>query len=260
MAVFTAMDGTLLDGRSFEPGVALGLVQRLHEMEIPVVPVTVMTLDEIAPIAAELGMRHAMIIEAGGAIARWDGAGWQLEPTGPSPETLLDVIREIEERSGANLLVYSALPQSLAAQVSGRSGPMLEASTRRSFSEPFVIESGEIADVVEAAAVIGFSIRQGRRFLHLCRGGDEAFLVSRLREELRCDFAIGAGGSPLDAEFLVRCDEAIVIPDANGTADPDLVARIPARIARHPAPEGWAMAVSEAIQDHTRTPQRQTRS
>ena len=83
-------------------------MRRLNAAGVPVIPVSVMTLDEITPIADDLNLRHAMIIEAGGAIARWNGSAWEIEACGPPAETLLDVVLDIEQRSGANLLIYSA--------------------------------------------------------------------------------------------------------------------------------------------------------
>lgn len=244
--VFTAVDGTLLDSETFEPGPNRAIVQRLHAAGVPVVPVTVMTLDEIEPIAADLGIRQAMVIEAGGAIARWVDGAWQVEACGPPADTLIDVVREIEDRSGADLSVYSVLPHAEAARLSGRSGDMLLRSTRRRFSEPFVIERGEMADVVNAASAIGFTVRRSPRFFYLCRECDEGEAFTRLREELRCEVSIGIGGSPLDAEFLSRADIPIIIPRRDGEPDPELVARVPnARIAPKPAPHGWAAAVQD---------------
>ncbi|HYC89365.1 MAG TPA: HAD hydrolase family protein [Thermoanaerobaculia bacterium] len=248
MVVFTAIDGTLLDARTFEPGRVRAAIARLAEAGIPVVPVTIMTLDEIAPLATELGLGPAMIVEAGGAIARRRGETWEVEPCGPPAETLLDVIRDIEERSGANLLIYSALPESDAARLSGRSGAMLHASTHRCFSEPFVLETGELEAVSRAAAEIGFSVRRGRRFLHLCRECDQGEAFARLREELGCEVAIGVGGAAVDLEFLARTDVAILIPGPAGEVDAELAAQLPhARIASAPAPDGWAAAVDEAL-------------
>jgi len=214
VAVFTAIDAALLPSRI--------VVTRLHSLGIPVIPVSVMTLDEIAPIADDFAFRDAMVIEAGGAIARWAGA-WEVEPCGPAAETLLDVVREIEDRTGARLHV--------------------ETSTCRSFSEPFTIENGDLTSVRRAAAALGFSIRRGRRFLHLCRQCDEGEAFARVRDELQCEIAIGLGGSPIDAEWLSRCDIPVIVPGAGG-ADAELVERVPgARIAPSPSPEGWAAAV-----------------
>ncbi len=250
VAVFTSVDGTLLDARTFDAGESRAAVSRLNAANIPVIPVSVMTLEEVAPIAEELGLRHAMVIEAGGAIARWTGAEWDVEPCGPPAETLLDVVLDIEQRSGANLLIYSALPDREASRLSGRSGEMLHASTHRRFSEPFVIESGDFNAVQRAAASIGFSVRRGRRFLHLCRACDEGEAFLRLRDELQCDLAIAVGGAAVDAEFLTRADVAIIVPGPDGKADPELVASVPnARIAPAPGPAGWSAAVQEAVRD-----------
>jgi mannosyl-3-phosphoglycerate phosphatase len=250
VVVFTSVDGTLLDERTFDAGPAREAVARLHSAGVPVIPVSVMTLDEITPIAADLQMQHAMIVEAGGAIARWSGERWDVEPCGPPAETLLDVVLDIENRSGANLLVYSALPLDEASQLSGRSGEMLRASTHRCFSEPFVIETGDFDRVRKAAAAVGFSVRRGRRFLHLCRSCDEGEAFSRLRDELQCDLAIAVGGASVDAEVLERADIAIIVPGSDGEPDAELLAAVPnARIAPLPGPAGWAAAIDKVWRD-----------
>lgn len=242
------MDGALLDARTFDPGEARAVVRKLTAADIPVVPMTAMTLAELTPIVAGLGLRQPMVIEAGGAIARWKEDGWSIEPCGPPAETFLGVVTEIEDRSGANLLVYSAMEESAAARVSGRTGEMLQASTSRCFSEPFVIESGDLEAITRAAAEIGFCVRRGRCFFHLCRQCDAGEAFTRLRDELRCDVAIAVGGSLVDADFLTRADVAILVPATDGTVDADLMARVPgARIAPAPGPAGWAAAVEDAV-------------
>jgi hypothetical protein len=52
LAIFTAVDGTLLDSRTFEAGENRATIERLLAADIPVIPMSVMTLDELAPIAA----------------------------------------------------------------------------------------------------------------------------------------------------------------------------------------------------------------
>lgn len=247
LAVFTAIDGTLLDSRTFDPGENRDLVRGLVSAGVSVIPVSVLTAGELEPIAAELGLREAMIVEAGGAIARWRETQWEIEACGPPAETLLDVIREIEDRSGARLLVPLSAEE--ATILPDRPGDVPRPPVRHRFSEPFVIESGTLEAVRQAAASIGFSVRPGRRFLHLCRECDEGEAFTRVREELRCETTIAVGGSPVDAEFLSRADVAIVIPGSDGEADAELLAKVPhARVADAPAPEGWRHAVEEAWQ------------
>jgi mannosyl-3-phosphoglycerate phosphatase len=249
VVVFTSVDGTLLDALTFAAGPSRATVQRLQAAGVPIVPVSIMTLDELAPIAAELGLQDAMVIEAGGALARWVDGAWAVEACGPPAETLLDVVLDIEDRTGARLLVYSALPEVEAARVSGRSGAMLDASQVRRFSEPFLIETGELDAVARAAAEIGFSVRRGRRFLHLCRECDEGEAFRRIRDELGADVAVAVGGASVDAEFLALADVAIIVPGPDGQADAELLAKLPdARVAPAPGPDGWAAAVEEAVE------------
>ncbi len=244
--VFTAIEGTLLDFETFDWRACRLILRRLSAAGTPVVPVTAMTLDEMEPLAREMGFRHAMIIEAGGAIARWKNHAWEVEPCGPDADTLLDLVSTIEERSGADLTVYSVLPEEEASRLSGRTGTMLRCSTRRHFSEPFVMERGDITAVTKAAASLGFTIERGKRFYHLCRPGAETEIVNRVRAELRCDVAIALGGSPLDAELLACSEVPIIVPGPDGRADPELAMKVPhARIAPAPGSRGWAAAMKE---------------
>ena len=224
-AVFTAMDGTFLDFDSFRAVESMAVARRLAADGIPLIPVTVMTIEEIEPLAREMGLRHAMIVEAGGAIARWKDDAWKLDARGTDADALLEVIAAIELRSGADLTVYSVLPDADAAFLSGRSGDMLRSSTRRSFSEPFLIERGDLEEVTKAAAALGFTVRRGRRFYHLTRAGAESEAFQEICRELRCDLAISLGGSPVDLEFLRRSDVPIVVPLADGSVDPELLER-----------------------------------
>jgi predicted mannosyl-3-phosphoglycerate phosphatase (HAD superfamily) len=244
-AIFTAMEGTLLDFETFDWSASRSVLASLAAANTPVIPVTVMTLDEIKPLAREMGFRHAMIIEAGGAIARWKNHGWEVEPCGPDADTLLDLVSTIEERSGADLTVYSVLPENEASRLSGRSGSMLRNSTRRRFSEPFLMERGDINAVTKAAESLGFSIERGKRFYHLCRPGCETDAVKRVRAELGCEIAIALGGSPLDAQFLACSEIPIIIPGLDGLPDPALVKQFPdAWIAPLPGSRGWAAAMN----------------
>ena len=249
LAVFTAVDGTLLDTATGGAGANRDVILRLVDSGAPVIPMSVLTLAELEPICTALGLRHAMGIEGGGAIARWTGLEWDVEPCGPTAEMIREAIRDIEARSGASLLVYSALSDAEASRISGWTGDRLEASRRRFFSEPFLIERGDLPSVRRAASELGFSVRRGRRFLHLSRECDEGEVFLRLREELRCALTVGLGGTSVDTDFLTRADIPIIIPGPDGRADAELLLRIPgARVAHAAAPAGWTAAAEEVLQ------------
>ncbi len=240
IAIFTAVEGTLAGSRTVRR-----TIREIQQAGASVVPVTAMTLEEIKPVLRHLGIDGPAIIEAGGGIARPLKSRWSIEPCGLSAEAWLDVVRDIEERSGASLLVYSALPEPEALRLSGLEGPMLQHSMHRRFSEPFVIELGDLESIRRAAASIGFHVRQGRRLLYFSRQCDEGKALARVRAELQCEIAVAVGASPLDAEFMRHAEIPIIVPGVRGT-DPELLAEVPgARIAPAPGAAGWVAAVSE---------------
>ena len=223
IVVFTSIEGASFEERA---------LSRLDRDGVRLVPVTVMTLNEIEAVVNALPTVEIMIIEAGGAIARRRGGHWSVEACGPDAEALLGVIAEIEERSGASLLVHSVLP----------------GSTRRHFSEPFAIETGDLGEVVHAAESIGYSVRRGPRFLHLSRKSDEGMAFERVKRELACDVTIGVGSSPADAEFLRRADVPIILAGPDG-ADLDLLHQVPnASIVS----DGWSDGVRRALDELAR--------
>jgi hypothetical protein len=183
----TALFLAIHDVRMLDSAAARRAVQRLHHSGVVIVPVTELTLDEIAPLAAGYGFRHA-IVEAGGAIARLAGGAWSVEPCGADADALLDAVMRIEDQTGARLFV---------------------GDEERRFSEPFAIESGKLDAIRRAAARFGFRLRRGREQFHLCRIADEGAAFTRLRDELACDLTIGAGSAEIDEAFLSRVDVAI---------------------------------------------------
>lgn len=244
-AVFTDLDGTLLDGTTFDLEPARPALERLRLANVPVVPVTSKTFDEVEPLARDLGWHHALIVESGGGIVGWDGDRWIFESTGPSSEALRLATDEIERRTGARIALYSAMDAATAARYSGLTGDSLLRSQRRRFSEPFIIEAGDAADVIEAAAAMGLRVRRGGRFLHLGGTAGKGAAVARVREELGRDVTIVAlGDAPMDAEFLALADIPIIVPRREGTPDRELLLHVPhARVAPAHGPAGWAAAI-----------------
>jgi mannosyl-3-phosphoglycerate phosphatase len=244
-AVFTDLDGTLLDSTTFDFEPARPVLERLRRAHVPVVPVTSKTFDEVEPLARDFGWHHALIVESGGGIVGWDGDRWIFESTGPSSDALCLATDEIEHRTGAQIALYSAMDAATATRYSGLTGDSLRRSQRRRFSEPFIIEAGDAEKVIEAAAAMSLRVRRGGRFLHLGGISGKGDAAARIRDELGRDVTIVAlGDAPLDAEFLDLADIPIIVPHREGTPDPELVLRVPhARVAPVHGPAGWAAAI-----------------
>lgn len=252
--IFTDLDGTLLDARtySFEP--ARPALRRLAAAGIPVIPVTSKTFAEVRPLAEVLGLAGPVVLESGGGIARRAGRSWRLEGLGAGTKVLRKAVPVIELQTGARLLLYSAMRIDEAAAASGLTGVDLSRSMQRRFGEPFLLERGSLRDVQEAAEALGFRVRSGARFHHLCGPTGTGDAVKRVCDEIAASlgerpFVVALGDAPMDAEFLSIADVPIIVPRQDGTPDPLLTAMLPeARIAPAAGPRGWAQAIDEIAQ------------
>src|SRR5687767_10280539 len=249
--VFTALDGSLLDARTLSFEAARHSFRRLIAAGIPVVPVTGKTFAEVRPLADVLGIDGRLVIESGGGIARRVGSSWRLEACGAGTKVLREAVPKIEQRSGARLRLYSAMRLDQAAAASGLTGIDLRRSLQRNFDEPFVLESGPLAAVEEAARSIGLRVRTGGRFHHLSGPPRRGAAAQQVRDEIAASsgaqpFVVALGYAPIDIEFLSLADIPIIMPRRNGAPDPLLVAMLPeARVAPSAGPKGWAKAIDE---------------
>lgn len=243
-AIFTDLDGTLFDAQ-MKCDASESLLQRLRAANVPVVPVTSRTFDELETIADAYGFDQ-MILEGGSVIASRNGDRWHIETFGGDADQMLDVIREIERLADADLAVYSVMSPDEASRVSGLTGDALLRSQRRRSDEPFVITRGRLESIAAAARKMGFTLWRDGVLFHLSPRKPRATALAFVREALGCTTRIGLGDSAVDAEFLSRCDVVVIVPRPNGVPDPELVRALPgARIAPASADVGWAAAITE---------------
>lgn len=257
VTIVAPLSGSLLRAAEPDLSAARDVIRRMHDAGVSVVGFSSGTLAEVAPVATALGLRAPVIVEAFGAITHPTPDGWSLEPCGPPSDDLLDLLRDIEDRSGASLLVYSALRDEEAARLTGLSSDEVRATMAREFSEPFIIEQGALDDVLRAAAEVGLSICSDGTLFYPVSNPSTSLL--RALFETRCQVTIGFGTSPIDEEFLSLTDIRVIVPAADGTLDPYLVKRVSdARHAPESGPAGWRWAFENiwpAVADaKTKTP------
>ena len=249
--VFTDLDGTLLDAKTFSFEAARSALAKLIAAKIPLIPVTSKTFAEVRPLADVLGIDGPIVIESGGGIARRVGSSWRMEACGADATSLRAAVPRIEQQANARLRLYSAMRLDEAAVASGLTGIDLRRSMQRHFDEPFLLESGSLADVENAASSMGLRVRSGGRFHHLCGAVGKGAAARRVRDEITAalgqqPIVVALGDAPMDAEFLSIAEIPIIIPRPDGTPDPVLMETLPdARVAPAAGPRGWANAIDE---------------
>ncbi len=254
-AVFTDLDGTLLDLHDFSFEPAAGMVARLRAEGIPLIIVTSKTMAEVAPLADELQLHGPVIVESGGAIAmRADDRLWAYIPLGVPAAEIRKRVPRIEQKAEAKLVLYSSMSLEDAELVSGLSGDMLKRSMQREFDEPFLLAEGLIQRVEAAAEEEGLIVRQGGRFHHLCGPSGKGDAVRRVLSSLdEKPIVIALGDAPMDAEFLTLADIPIVMRGSDGLPNEALLALVPhASISPEKGPAGWSRALEELLDRRTK--------
>lgn len=155
--IFTDLDATLLDHRTYSYRAALPVLEKIKKMGIPVVLCTSKTRAETEAVAGKLGLRHPFIVENGGAIFIPDGyfpgsyyrlAGlkvlkkdnYRVIQLGTGYRRLRSALKMMEKTVAQKLIGFGDLSAREIAAVTGLSQKEAELARRREYDEPFFLE------------------------------------------------------------------------------------------------------------------------
>lgn len=215
IAVFTDLDGTLLDHHTYRFDAALPAIGLLRERSIPLILASSKTEAEMRPIANALGLDTPMIVENGAGIARFGDDSVNDAP----------VYARIRQ-------ALSSLPASLSGRFSGFGDWSVEEVSRqtglphenarlarqRRFSEPglWLGSEEERREFIALMEQEGFTAIQGGRFFTIMPHGSKADAMMRvagLFAKARGEpvFTIALGDAPNDLAMLKAADRGIII-------------------------------------------------
>lgn len=263
-AIFTDLDGTLLDAATYSFEAALPALAEAAARGVPVVPCTTKTEAETRQWMDRLGLRGPFIFENGGGIglpvrdfpdpqpvedSREAYRIVALAPRGPLLQEGKDALRAL---AGSRVEFLGELS---APEVAARTGLPLDLAALarlRTFDEPFTCDGAFPAELPAAVAAFGLRLSRGGRFWHLHGDVDKGNAVRRLARELAGKLGpltiVGAGDSALDRPLLEASDIAIAIPRPDGSFDEELCAGLPRlRRAHAPGPIGWNRAILDVL-------------
>jgi len=259
LIVYSDLDGTLLDHRtySFEP--ARAALDALRESGVPLVFCTSKTRLETEHWRRALANVHPFIVENGGAAfvpegyfgpeARFDkrAGGYGVLEFGRPYAELRRALEGIRGATGLPLRGFGDMTVEEIAERAGFTRQDAERAMMREYDEPFIgVEEGLLPRVVREAEALGLQIVSGGRFHHLVGGNDKGRAVRALRslyEENRGPVrTVGLGDSANDLPMLQAVDVPILVRKPDGgrfdaTQLPGLV------IAPYAGPDGWRDAV-----------------
>lgn len=260
--VFSDLDGTLLDARSYDWRPAQPALEALRRCGAPLILVSSKTRAELEFWRARLGNRDPYIVENGGALIvprgyfpfRLPGAleredGQLIELGRPYPE-LTEALEAAAAESGVRVLGFSRMT---AGQVRRRTGlPLAQArlAKQREYDEAFqILGSTPPEPLLRAIERRGLRWTRGGRFYHILGDNDKAAAAGILLEAYRRAHgrvhSVGLGDGWNDLGLLRLVDTPVLV---RTPAARELQAVLSgARITRRPGPEGWKEAILEIL-------------
>ena len=225
IAVFTDLDGTLLDHTTYRFDAALPAIDALRARSIPIILASSKTEAEMRPIADALGLDTPMIVENGAGIVRF----------GDDSDDGAPVYARIRQ-------TLASLPASLSGRFAGFGDWSVEAvadetglpldkaglARLRRFSEPGLWSGTEEerCDFLTLLAESGFTAVQGGRFFTIMpQGSTKAKAMTRVATALAASrgepvFTIALGDAPNDLAMLEAADRGIIIANPHHTPLP----------------------------------------
>ncbi len=265
--VFTDLDGTLLDHRTYDYSSALPALAKLQEKQIPLVFCTSKTAAEMIPFRTEIKNEDPFIVENGGGIyipksyfstlpvENRKSDHFLVISRGLPYIQLQEILVRISKECGLTVQSFDQLTASELADRSGLSLEQAQRSLQREFDLPFSIVSPRPnrSQLEERVQQLGLKLIQGGRFLHLssnsAKGGAVAQLIGLYQANRRGPIrSIGLGDSRNDLSMLGEVDIPVIIPNPHSLAP--LADELPGGHRAHtPGPKGWNDAVLSLLEN-----------
>ena len=262
--VFTDLDGTLLDPRTYSYEKSLAAINRLKGNRIPIIFCSAKTRAEQEVYRRELGLFQPFVVENGSAI-------FIPRAYFPFPfdyhkavDDLLAIelaiprsrVRKLLAKIGEeNDFRFRGFEDMSAAEVAGITGLNLESAKlaqQREYDEPVKLDASEEKDVSEFLAKLGeagLNWAYGGRLCHVMGGGGKGKAVEilgglyrRMWGEIR---TVGLGNGLNDLPMLSQVDIPILVQKRDHSWEDINLPRL--RRVQGVGPEGWSRAIVEVF-------------
>lgn len=264
--IFTDLDGTLLDARTYSFAEAKNALRHLKLRKIPVIPCSSKTHLEVIKLRQKMHLEDPFIVENGSAIF----FPWRYFPLNGIATTRFDsyeaVVLGKDYNEILDFLQYAKAKHHLA--ISGfhemdivdiqkhTDLPAIQAklAQKRFFSEPFVVNDRKELPLsfIEEIHQNGFRLLRGNRFYHLLGNSDKGKAVkyviqlfSTTRETNNLS-TMGIGDSLNDLEMLKAVDIPVLVKKHTGLHQSgiELVNLI---LTKGIGPKGWQEVILDNI-------------
>jgi mannosyl-3-phosphoglycerate phosphatase len=262
--IFSDLDGTLLDHKTYSFEAAKPALNALKLRNIPLIFCSSKTRPEIEIYRELTGNRHPFISENGGGIyvpRDYDTNSFDYDTKtndykvivlGTKYDTLVEVLKSIRNDTGIKLKSFSEMKISEISEYTGLDPRLAELSKMREYDEPFIIFGNDkVAETIrEEITGRGFNYTQGAIFHHIMGKNDKGKAVKILLQIFKNRFSdlncAGLGDSLNDFPMLEVVDIPILVQKPDGKYD-QRISLDNLIYADGVGPVGWNRSVLELL-------------
>lgn len=261
--IFTDIDGTLVDHRTYSYEDALPALNKIKHLKIPLVLASSKTRAEIEVLRKELEIQDPFIVENGGAIfipEKYFSITYQYQKKynhydvielGTHYSKLRQALEWIKKETGLPIRGFGDMTPEEIAKETGLSLKDALLARQREYDEPFFIENEQdtrnFDRLKELTKNLGLNLTCGSRFYHLMGDNDKGKAIDLLKRLFKKQMAslktIGLGDSLNDLSMLKAVDLPILVQKPSGEYDKQILSRLNPILANDVGPKGWNQAI-----------------
>ncbi|WP_163834391.1 HAD-IIB family hydrolase [Spartinivicinus ruber] len=255
LIIFSDLDGTLLDSQyRFEA--AIPALQKIKQLQLPLVINSSKTFAEIAEIIQALELNHPVITENGSFIvipAKYFSNPEPIKQTlGCHYQTLVEQLQQCHQQ-GFKFTGFHQWDKQTLVGITGLSKVMAAKALNRQGSIPILWQdtSEQLLQFHKILSAQQISLVKGGRFLHVMGQTDKGIAVKALLKYYQTSHCtqyctIGLGDHENDLPMLAATTIAVMLPQTTGEFaikldHPQLIQ------APHPGPKGWEQVMSKLL-------------
>lgn len=255
--IFTDLDGTLLNHQNYSFAAAKPALEKIRQLNIPLIFNSSKTSAEILEYRHILDNRHPFIVENGGAVfipQHYFPGTIEQEHThilGAHRDQLLALIHDLRNKHQYQFTGFADLSVAELIEQTGLTEQQAVHAKQRIASEPIIWQDGkkQLSKFQRELEQQGMKILKGGRFLHVMGQTDKAIAMQWLVEQYHAAGhakirTIALGDSQNDKAMLEQADYAAVIRSAQGT---HMLVDKPVYYTQYPAPAGWREAIDKIL-------------
>lgn len=251
LLVFSDLDGTLLDHKSYAFDAAASALEKLQKTQSILVLASSKTAAEIVELRKRIGFEHCPAIVENGAGLLEPGDGVEITEKG-SYQEIRSILDQVPSDLRQKFEGFGDSSTERVAQLTGLSVSDAALAKARRFSEPghWLGTPEELDAFLQQLALYGIHARRGGRFLTLSFGTTKADQMFEIVSRYAPAPIIALGDAPNDIEMLEAADYPVVIGNGIGAGIPELRQDATGRVLRteDEGPTGWNKAVLGLMQ------------